>query len=68
VKSKADSDDAAAIEQAVEELNQAAHALSKHMYERTSQAPPEGGVPPAGDGSQGGPKEEVIDAEYEKKD
>jgi molecular chaperone DnaK len=68
VKSKADGDDAAAIEQAVEELNQAAHALSKHMYERTSQAPPEAGAPPAGDGSQGGPKEEVIDAEYEKKD
>src|SRR5260221_10137237 len=34
LKRKADGADAAAIEQAVEELNQAAHALSKHMYER----------------------------------
>ena len=68
VKSKADGDDAAAIEQAVEELNQAAHALSKHMYERGSQAPPQPGAAPSGDGTQGGPKEEVIDAEYEKKE
>lgn len=67
VKSKADSDDAAAIEQAVDELNQAAHALSKHMYERGAQTPP-GGAAPAGDGTQAGPKEEVIDAEYEKKE
>ncbi|MGE5193212.1 MAG: molecular chaperone DnaK [Deltaproteobacteria bacterium] len=68
VKSKADGDDAAAIEQAVDELNQAAHALSKHMYERTGQAPPAGGAEPSGDGTQAGPQEEVIDAEFEKKE
>src|SRR5262245_50266259 len=68
VKSRADGDDDAAIEQAVDELNQAAHALSKHMYERAAKAPPGGGAPPAGDGAQAGPKEEVIDAEYEKKE
>jgi molecular chaperone DnaK len=64
VKSKVDGDDAAAIEQAVDELNQAAHALSKHMYERAagpSGAPPE-------EGAKGPPKEEVIDAEFEKKE
>jgi len=68
VKSKADGDDAAAIEQAVSELEQAAHALSKHMYERSAQAPPTGGAAPSGDGAHAGPKEEVIDAEYEKKE
>jgi molecular chaperone DnaK len=68
VKSKADGDDAAAIEQAVEELNQAAHALSKHMYERSAQAPPGGEAGASGDGAQASPKEEVIDAEFEKKE
>jgi molecular chaperone DnaK len=68
VKSKADGDDAAAIEQAVEELNQAAHALSKHMYERSAQAPPAGEAGTSGDGAEASPKEEVIDAEFEKKE
>lgn len=69
VKSKAEGDDAAAIEQAVSELEQAAHALSKHMYER-GQTPPGTGPAPSEDGAQagGGPKEEVIDAEFEKKE
>jgi molecular chaperone DnaK len=68
VKSKADGDDAAAIEQATSELEQAAHALSKHMYERGGQVPPTGGAAPSGDGAGAGPKEEVIDAEFEKKE
>ncbi|HLJ10373.1 MAG TPA: molecular chaperone DnaK [Planctomycetaceae bacterium] len=68
VKAKAEGDDAAAIEQAVDELNQAAHAMSKQMYERSSAPPPQGGAAPAQDGAQGSPKEEVIDAEYEKKE
>jgi molecular chaperone DnaK len=69
VKSKADGDDAAAIEQAVDELNQAAHALSKHMYERASQQAPRGQASsPGGDGAAPGPKEDVIDAEFEKKE
>lgn len=69
VKSKADGDDAAAIEQAIEELNQAAHALSKHMYDQGGQA---GAGATAGAGAAAGgkgkPEEEVIDAEFEKKD
>jgi molecular chaperone DnaK len=68
VKSIADGDDAAAIEQAVDELNQAMHAFSKHMYEHAAQA---GGGAAAGagsDGAQAAPKEDVIDAEFEKKD
>ncbi|MSR60646.1 MAG: molecular chaperone DnaK, partial [Planctomycetaceae bacterium] len=66
VKSKADGDDSAAIEQAVDELNQATHALSKHMYDRAAQTPPGGasGGEPAG----APPHEEVIDAEFEKKE
>jgi molecular chaperone DnaK len=69
VKSKADGDDAAAIEQAVEELNQAAHAMSKQMYDRGGQAPPPGaGAAPSDDGKKTAAGEEVIDAEYEKKE
>lgn len=68
VKSKADGDDAAAIQQAVEELEQATHAMSKQMYDRAAQPPPGSGSAPSGDGAQGGSKEEVIDAEYEKKE
>lgn len=65
VKDKEKGDDAAAIEQAVEELNQAAHALSKHMYEQGAQGQPgaEGG--PTGGGAK--PDDDVIDAEFEKK-
>jgi len=71
VKSKADGDDPAAIDQAVEELNQATHAFSKHMYERAGQAGAAGGGAPGGDGAErrgGPPQEEVIDAEFEKKE
>ncbi len=69
VKSKADGDDAAAIDQAVEELNQAAHAMSKQMYDRAGQAPPAGGsLLRDADGHPAGPQEEVIDAEFEKKE
>jgi molecular chaperone DnaK len=67
VKSKADGDDAAAIQQAIEELEQAAHAMSKQMYERGG-PPPTGGPAGSSDGQQAGPQEEVIDAEFEKKD
>lgn len=68
VKSKADGDDAAAIQQAVEELEQATHAMSKQMYDRTAQPPPGAGSAPSGAGASAGGKEEVIDAEYEKKE
>ncbi len=59
------SDDVEKIKSAIEELTQASHALSKAMYE--SQA---AGGEPGGDGAapQGAADEEVIDAEFEKKE
>ena len=66
VKSKADGDDAEAIQQAIGELEQAAHAMSKQMYERGGPANPTDAAP--GAQASAGPKEEVIDAEFEKKD
>jgi molecular chaperone DnaK len=62
VKEKEKGEDVAAIDQAVEELNQATHAFSKHMYEQSAQGQP------GGEGG-GGPKpdDDVIDAEFEQK-
>ncbi|MCH7685867.1 MAG: molecular chaperone DnaK [Planctomycetes bacterium] len=60
-------DDVAAIESAIEELEQAMHALSKHMYESA-----EAQTQPAGSGDQQETSEsatsgeDVIDAEFEK--
>lgn len=66
VKSKVEEEDAGAIEQAVDELNQATHALSKHMYEH---AGPAGAQPgPTRNAAPAGGGEEVIDAEFEKKE
>jgi molecular chaperone DnaK len=65
-------DDVGAIESAVKDLEQAAHALSKHMYEAAAKAgggTTGGGPQQAGNGhsesstSQG---DNVIDAEFEK--
>jgi len=71
VNSAANGDDVAAINQAIEELSQATHALSQHMYSQPGEegAPDAaseraaGSAEPAADGG-----EEVIDAEFEKKD
>ena len=66
VQDKANGNDAAAIEQAIEELNQATHALSKHMYEQGAQQPGAN----ANTGTTGGganPGDDVIDAEFEQK-
>jgi molecular chaperone DnaK len=65
VNTAIDGEDAAAINTALEELTQATHALSKHMYdaaegnETSEEAPPETTVESS---------EQVIDAEFEKKD
>jgi molecular chaperone DnaK len=65
-------EDTGAIESAVKDLEQAAHALSKHMYEAAAKAgggSAGGGPQPAGNGhSQGStsPGDNVIDAEFEK--
>jgi molecular chaperone DnaK len=60
----------AAIKSAVEGLEQATHALSKHMYE-SAQAAASGGAAPGGAGPAGGASapadDNVIDAEFEKK-
>ena len=67
-------DDPAAIRQAIEELQQASHALAKHLYERAAGAGAAGtggeATTGAGAGSSGtgGGGDDVIDAEYEVKD
>jgi molecular chaperone DnaK len=73
VKSVASQDDPKAIQQAIEELQQAAQAMSQHLYSRggPGQGPAGGSEGPAQDGQQGGQggpgKEGVIDAEFEVK-
>ncbi len=70
VNEAAAGDDADAINSAIEELTQAAHALSKHMYEAAA-AGSGGGDRTTGDGQAeqpAGGDETVIDAEYERKD
>jgi molecular chaperone DnaK len=61
-------DDAGAIDSAVKDLEQAAHALSKHMYE--SAAKGAAAQQPAGNGHSDAPPadagDNVIDAEFEK--
>jgi molecular chaperone DnaK len=70
VNKAAAGDDAPAIEAAVKDLEQATHALSKHMYEAASKAGASASAQPAGDGhgagSAGKPGDNVIDAEFEK--
>uniref|UniRef100_A0A7C4LLQ0 Chaperone protein DnaK n=1 Tax=Schlesneria paludicola TaxID=360056 RepID=A0A7C4LLQ0_9PLAN len=63
VKEAEKGDDAAAINSAVEALQQASYAMAQHMYGQA-------GAAPGGDGQAGGsrPKDEgVIDAEFERK-
>jgi len=67
VKDKEASDDEAAINQATDELEQAAQAAGKHVYERASAPPPQPG-PGATAGATAGAGDDVIDAEFEKKD
>jgi molecular chaperone DnaK len=66
-------EDVGAIESAVKDLEQAAHALSKHMYEAAAKAgggTAGGGQQPDGNGHSASSKSEsgdnVIDAEFEK--
>ena len=64
-------EDADAINTAVGELEQATHALSKHMYEQSEDSAAAGASPDPGspDGSAGDVAEDdVIDAEFEKKE
>lgn len=71
------SDDVAAIKRAIEELQQASHAMAQHLYKQGGgpQAGPGGAGPFGGDGHGGHPgggpagggKDDVIDAEFEVK-
>lgn len=54
-----------AIKSALDELTQATHALSKHIYEAANAQPGPGGAPEASADAGGG--DDVIDAEFEKK-
>lgn len=65
-------DDVAAIKRAIEELQQASHAMAEHLYKQQGgpQQPGPGGSPFGGDGHTGGAasgKDDVIDAEFEVK-
>ncbi len=64
VNETAAGEDAAAIDTAVDELNQAAHALSKHMYDS---ADADSDEPGDDSGSSTDAGDDVIDAEFEKK-
>jgi molecular chaperone DnaK len=62
--------DVAAIKSAVEGLEQATHALSRHMYEAAQRASGTGAGEPPGSGATAGATagdDNVIDAEFEKK-
>jgi molecular chaperone DnaK len=60
VKSKSEGEDPAAIDQSVQELMQAAQALAQHMQSQ--------GGPGGGEEGKSASQEDVIDAEFEKKD
>jgi len=67
VNETAGDEDAAAIDSAVDELNQAAHALSKHMYDAAEGEAAAGPAAADSAAADGGGGEDVIDAEFEKK-
>lgn len=69
VKKASEGDDLAAIKQATEELDQAAQAFSKVLYERADQSGAEaGGAAPAGAASAADSDDDAIDADYEVKE
>ena len=70
----AKSDDVDRIKAAVHELEQASHALSKTLYEKTGDqpgaapgAPASGEQPSGGSAPSGGGDDDAIDAEFEVK-
>ena len=69
VQDAIETDDAAAINTACEELQQATHAFTEQMYKESQAAGGEGAAAGGEEASAaGGDEEEVIDAEFEKKD
>lgn len=68
VHEAAKGEEVAAINSAVENLEQATHALSKHMYEAQQAAAASGGSDASvAQGGDSGGDDNVIDAEFEKK-
>jgi len=71
VKQVASKDDTAAIRQAMDELQQASHAMAQHLYSKSQpEGPSAAENRAAGDGQPAGKepgKEDVIDAEFEVK-
>jgi molecular chaperone DnaK len=72
VKEAHKGEDVAAIKQAVENLQQASHAMAQHLYKQQPGAGPgpgPEGAAPSGDGQPGNGKgkDDVIDAEFEVK-
>jgi molecular chaperone DnaK len=71
VKQAASGDDVAAINQALQELEQASHAMAQHLYSQGQTAGAAGAQGPQPDGQTGAGgekgKEDVIDAEFEVK-
>jgi molecular chaperone DnaK len=67
VKTAAKGDDVAAINSAVSNLEQASHALSKHMYEAAQKAAEQGGDGSRPEAAAASADDDVIDAEFEKK-
>jgi molecular chaperone DnaK len=68
LKQVASGDDVSAIKQAIDQLQQASHAMAQHLYGRGQTADAGAGATeaPSGDGQAKG-KEDVIDAEFEVK-
>jgi molecular chaperone DnaK len=68
VKQVAKGDDANAIKQAIDNLQQASHAMAQHLYRQQPSGGPQT-AGPSGDGTEQGKggKEDVIDAEFEVK-
>jgi molecular chaperone DnaK len=66
VKQAASGNDVNAIQQALNNLQTAAHALAQHV-QRAGGGGPTPGAAPSDDGQAGGKKDDVIDAEFEVK-
>ena len=66
VNEAAEGEDVAAIESAIGELEQAAHALSQHMYKEGDTAGTGEAAGPQPAGTTSGADDDVIDAEFEK--
>ncbi|MFH1302633.1 MAG: molecular chaperone DnaK [Planctomycetota bacterium] len=61
-------EDVAAINTACDELQQATHAFTEQMYKSSQAAGDDGAAAGDGDGASAAGDEDVIDAEFEKKD